>query len=149
MNNLLFDRRSGKITALIDFDFASINHPVEEHYFSSFSDLGGGLRALSPAMYPCVMLDAFEQQPSNLTDDEKKNRENAKMWNEAIAQRHVLRPKTMPGVEKIEALRRFEESLQKMLQDEKSFRGKYPEDGDQDAASPVATVTRMLAAHHK
>ncbi|KAM3515564.1 hypothetical protein MY11210_000742 [Beauveria gryllotalpidicola] len=32
MDNLLFDKESNKMTALLDFDFASINHPVEEHY---------------------------------------------------------------------------------------------------------------------
>lgn len=149
MNNLLFDQESKKITALLDFDLASINHPVEEHYFASFSDVGGGLRVLSPAMYPCVMSDNFGEQPSNLSDKEKNSWQTAKSWNAAIAERSVLRPKTLAGVEKIEALRRFEESLSKMHQDKAAFLEKYPANGDQKSdMSPVVAVVEMLDVYN-
>ncbi|TQV99929.1 Protein kinase-like domain [Cordyceps javanica] len=148
MNNFLFDKRSKKITAFLDFDFASINHPIEEHYFASFSDVGGGLSALSPAMYSCVMSDNFERQPSNLSDRERKKWDIAKSWNAAIAERDVLRPTTLPGVEKIEALRRFEESLSKMCQDKATFLAKYPEAEDRNSEiNPVVAVVQMLDAH--
>lgn len=150
MNNLLYDKESKKVTALLDFDFASINHPVEEHYFASFSDVGGGLRALSPAMYPCVMSDNFEQQPANSSDKDKKIWDKAKYWNAAIAERNVLRPKSLPGVEKIEALRRLEESLSKMRQDKTALLEKYPDmDGKQSETGPLAIVLQLLDAHHQ
>ncbi|OAR01045.1 hypothetical protein LLEC1_02900 [Akanthomyces lecanii] len=150
MNNLLYDKESKKITALLDFDFASINHPIEEHYFASFSDVGGGLRALSPAMYPCVMSDNFAKQPSNLSEKEKKDWDIAKFWNAAIAERNVLRPASLPGVEKIEALRRLEKSLSTMRQEKAALLEKCPEIEDkQSDTSPLAIVVQILGAHHQ
>lgn len=150
MNNLLFDKESNKITALLDFDFASLNHPIEEHYFASFSDVGGGLRALSPAMYHCVMSDDFEKQPFDLSEKEKKGWDIAKFWNAAIAERNVLRPKSLPGVEKIEPLRRLEESLSEMRQDTTALLKKYPGIEDkQSETSPLAIVVRMLDTHNQ
>ncbi|KAJ3495863.1 hypothetical protein NLG97_g3083 [Lecanicillium saksenae] len=148
MNNVLFDTESKKVTALIDFDFASINHPIEEHYFASFGDLGGGLRAVSTALYRCIMSDDFEQQPLELSDSDKEIWHKAKSWNKAIVERNILRPKTLAGAEKVEALRQFEECLSKMRQDKDSFLAKYSEAGKQGLVpEPVAIVTRMLDTH--
>ncbi|OAA73928.1 Protein kinase-like domain protein [Cordyceps fumosorosea ARSEF 2679] len=148
MNNVLFDRGSKRVTALLDFDFASVNHPIEEHYFASFSDVGGGLRALSPAMYSRVMTDDFERQPPGLSDQDKAKWNTAKSWNAAIVARDILRPKTLPGVEKIEALRRFEESLSEMHRDKEAFLEKYPAVGDGEGeTSPVLTVAQIMDAH--
>ncbi|KAJ6780437.1 hypothetical protein PWT90_07951 [Aphanocladium album] len=150
MNNVLFDTESKRITALIDFDFASINHPLEEHYFASFSDLGGGLRAISPALYSCIISDDFEQRPPNLSDSDKEIWYRARSWNKAIVERNVLRPQTLAGAEKIEALRHFEESLSKMRQDSDSFLVKYPETGKHGIVTdPLSTVIQMLNDHRK
>lgn len=144
MNNLLFDKKSKKITALIDFDFSSVNHPIEEHYFSSFSDVGGGLRSLSPAIYSCVMTDKFDAKPDELSEQDGKIWDTAQTWNAALVERDVIRPKTMPGVEKIEALRHFEDALGKMKQDEADFNKKYPQGDRKNDVNPVSFVADFL-----
>ncbi|KAI1455251.1 kinase-like domain-containing protein [Annulohypoxylon moriforme] len=42
-DNLLYDPETGRITALIDYDFSSIMHPAHE-FFYSFNNTGGRLR---------------------------------------------------------------------------------------------------------
>ncbi|KAK3689473.1 phosphotransferase enzyme family protein [Podospora appendiculata] len=51
MNNILFNQEAKKITALVDFDFASVLHPAHE-FFTSFGDIGGstaGMRGPDPS----------------------------------------------------------------------------------------------------
>ncbi|EFX03821.1 aminoglycoside phosphotransferase [Grosmannia clavigera kw1407] len=45
MNNMLYDKESGKITGVVDFDFAFIGPPVYE-YLISLQDIGGNLPSL-------------------------------------------------------------------------------------------------------
>ncbi|KAK6075867.1 phosphotransferase enzyme family protein [Seiridium cupressi] len=92
MNNMLFDKDSKRLNALLDFDFASINHPVHES-FTGLWHQGGGLRSGDDEKLHAAILSG------NFA------------WNSALAIRGIIRPSSIQGIEKLEKLNDLEQAL--------------------------------------
>ncbi|KAK6075365.1 phosphotransferase enzyme family protein [Seiridium cupressi] len=92
MNNMLFDKDSKRPNALLDFDFASINHPVHES-FTGLWHQGGGLRSGDDEKLHAAILSG------NFA------------WNSALAIRGIIRPSSIQGIEKLEKLNDLEQAL--------------------------------------
>jgi len=104
MNNLLYDPNSGRITALLDFDFATISHPAYE-FFCSFDGAGcqfpswmvneeSEMAALRDAK-----LHGFPSPLPETKDDGSVNWEVAKAWEDALEGAGVKRPRNIEGIE--------------------------------------------------
>ncbi|KAI0898664.1 hypothetical protein F4806DRAFT_507438 [Annulohypoxylon nitens] len=104
-NNLLFDVSTGRITALLDYDFACIMHPSYE-FLRSFDGAGGQFRGWSSdeaseqAMLRKFKLHGF---PSSLPQPVEGgvNWEIAKAWEDELEKLDVRRPATIEGIDKV------------------------------------------------
>ncbi|RBA15835.1 aph phosphorylate [Fusarium proliferatum] len=104
-DNLLYDPASGRITALLDYDFSSIQHPAYE-FLRSFGTNGGQLTGWSADPDAAALRSAklTGQFPSQLPTSKANANGPAIDWELALAwetelQRHqVKRPSTIPGV---------------------------------------------------
>ncbi|KAM5366198.1 hypothetical protein ACJZ2D_010626 [Fusarium nematophilum] len=85
-NNLLFDKESGSITALLDYDFAFISHPWHE-FLRSFDGDGGQLRGWTGH-------DDTEQAAL-------REWERAKSWEQELEKAGAKRPRTIQGIENV------------------------------------------------
>lgn len=97
MNNMLYDRKSGKITALLDFDWAHIGHPLTDH-LGSFAtnyarlpdryDTSDEKQALREAL----LTGSFPNPLPKPSD--RVEWETARMWEEQLAAVAALRVST-------------------------------------------------------
>lgn len=110
---MLYDPSTGNITALLDYDFASILHPAYE-FFRSFSDIGGRLSGRlvgttsqekeAAALRTAKLTGRF---PSPLPvfaesgDSSTVDWELARAWEEELQKCGVKRPSTIEGIDKI------------------------------------------------
>ena len=102
---MLYDPKSFRVTALLDFDFASISHPSYE-FLRSFDSNGPQILGLSGEE------DAEELQlrdaklhgfPSPLPTSSKGgvDWESAKAFEDALERSGALRPRTIVGIEDV------------------------------------------------
>ncbi|KAG4291646.1 aph phosphorylate [Fusarium proliferatum] len=104
-DNLLYDPATGRITALLDYDFSSIQHPAYE-FLRSFGTNGGPLTGWSADPDAAALRSAklTGQFPSPLPASKANANGPAIDWELALAwetelERHqVKRPSTIPGV---------------------------------------------------
>ncbi|KAI8623374.1 hypothetical protein F5Y19DRAFT_468535 [Xylariaceae sp. FL1651] len=106
-NNLLFDASTGRITALIDYDFACIMHPSYE-FLRSFDNAAGEQAALREAK-----LHGFPSPLPQSTKDEV-NWEIAKAWEDELEKLDVNRPVTIEGTDK-KVIMKCREENEKLL----------------------------------
>ncbi|KAH7369698.1 hypothetical protein BKA65DRAFT_560905 [Rhexocercosporidium sp. MPI-PUGE-AT-0058] len=115
-NNMLFDPTTHKITALLDWDFSAISHPVHE-FLLSFSGFGVSLQGYSPSEsiedsslrhakiygFPSSFSKSSVPGSENIAEDfEKGSRwEDLGAWEEALVHMDVKRPSTIQGVETV------------------------------------------------
>lgn len=96
-DNLLFDAKTKRITAILDFDFACITHPAHE-FFVSFAGTGGPLSDWSSDPSEAALRDAnltgVFPEPLPAGEDWVM----AKVWEEELASVDAKRPSTMEGV---------------------------------------------------
>ncbi|KAK9426611.1 hypothetical protein SUNI508_00138 [Seiridium unicorne] len=97
MNNMLFDKDSKRLTALLDFDFASITHPVHEFFTGLW--------------HQAILSSNFGEVDNTLSSEYKAKWEVAKAWNSALATRGIIRPSSIQGIEKLEKLNDLEQAL--------------------------------------
>lgn len=107
MNNMLIDPNTGKLTAVLDFDFAFIADPAHE-FLVSLHDLGGNMTGpygqdsnngkLSQAI---LSGDFSEDVPGDLWW-------NGKTWNANLAKRGIQQPSSIPGIEMLLQFRALE-----------------------------------------
>ncbi|KAK9784562.1 hypothetical protein SCARD494_12714 [Seiridium cardinale] len=86
------DLKSKRLTALLNFDFSSITHPVHE-FFTGLWHQGGGLRSGDDEKLHAAILS------SNFGE------------NSALATRGITRPSSIQGIEKLEKLNDLEQAL--------------------------------------
>jgi aminoglycoside phosphotransferase (APT) family kinase protein len=110
MNNVLFDPTTKRITALLDYDWAAVTHPVHE-FHTGFSDLSGSTHPENPKLQQAVLKSVFEDSNATFSDEEKVDWQVAKAWDSALAVRGVVRPSQIKGVEDLEKLRKLEELI--------------------------------------
>ncbi|KAI5859883.1 phosphotransferase enzyme family-domain-containing protein [Durotheca rogersii] len=112
-DNLLYDPTTGRITALLDYDFASILHPAYE-FFRSFNSTGGRLSGWLSATTleekEAVALRNAKltgQFPSPLpvavasSNGPGVDWELARAWDEELQKLDVKRPSSIQGIDKI------------------------------------------------
>lgn len=108
--NLLFDKESKRITALLDYDFASVASQGDE-YFYSFSSLGG---LVPPPSITCKdaedmkvlrqsLLQGFAADAASKTS-EWVNWKLAVMFNEELAKAGAERPQDIAGIGQLSAV---------------------------------------------
>ncbi|KAF4634752.1 hypothetical protein G7Y89_g3359 [Cudoniella acicularis] len=104
-NNLLFDAISGRITALIDYDFACVSHPSYE-FLRSFDGAGGQFRGWSSGEASEDMtvreakLHGFPSPLPPATKDGVKW-DVMKAWEDELEKLDVKRPRNIPGIDKV------------------------------------------------
>ncbi|KAK4673813.1 hypothetical protein QC763_0017870 [Podospora pseudopauciseta] len=105
--NILFAKASGRITALIDYDFSWISHPSYE-FLRSLDGLGGQFRGWSSdeesqeAALRDAKLHGFPVSlPSTTESDSGVDWVVAKAWEEALEAEGVKRPRTMEGIDRV------------------------------------------------
>lgn len=99
IDNILYDRQTKKLTAVLDFDFAHISAPADEF----FRSLGHGLgrfpdtRGASPDELSLqnAMLHGF---PSPLPASDEVQWAVAKVWDDALRSRKLQRPGSIPNM---------------------------------------------------
>nr|CDP29403.1 Putative protein of unknown function [Podospora anserina S mat+] len=101
------DETSGRITALIDYDFAWISHPSYE-FLCSFDGLGGQFRGWScdKESWEVALRDAKlhgfpASLPSTSESDSGVGWVVAREWEEALEAEGVRRPRTIEGTDKV------------------------------------------------
>jgi len=103
MSNILYNSTSGRITALIDYDFSTISHPSYE-FLRSFSGAGGQFRGWTDdeesdqAALRHAKLHGFPS-PLPLTKEDGVNWEMAKAWEDALEGAGARRPRNIEGIE--------------------------------------------------
>ncbi|KAI3316928.1 phosphotransferase enzyme family-domain-containing protein [Xylariaceae sp. AK1471] len=104
-NNLLFHPDSGRITALLDYDFASILHPMYE-FLRSFDGAGGQFRGWSgdetteDMAFRNAKLNGFPS-PLPATEKDGIQWDLAKAWEDELEKLDVKRPSTIQGIDKV------------------------------------------------
>ncbi|KAJ5915760.1 Aminoglycoside phosphotransferase [Penicillium verhagenii] len=90
--NLLIDCANGRVTAVLDFDFAHIGAPISEYLFS-FWDLDGILPGSAEPLGPLrkYMLDGFPEQNTSIDTKLKL----AQAWDNALTEVGVKKPSTI------------------------------------------------------
>jgi aminoglycoside phosphotransferase (APT) family kinase protein len=110
MNNMLYDKATKRLTAVLDFDWSCVAHPAEE-FLTGLWDIGGGLSDRVGKLLPNILSGNFPLPPEDASDDEKRNWEVAKAWNVALATRGAIRPSAIAGISQVQALAHLEQLL--------------------------------------
>ena len=112
MNNMLYDTEQKKLTAVLDFDWASVTNPCDE-FLSGFWDLGGGIHEENTSFQTCIMTGNFSSAAGldGMPAEDVEKWELGKMLNAAFAQRGVIRPSTVKVAGEIRKLRELESML--------------------------------------
>ena len=110
LNNFLFDKTTGRVTALLDFDFSWISHPPHE-FFTGLWDIGGGLRSDDLKIISAVVSGKFDDLDASLSAEDKVKWQVAKAWDAALAARGVTRPSSMSGIGRLRQLMELEDAL--------------------------------------
>lgn len=108
MNNINYDTGTKRITALLDFDWASVTHPAHE-FFMSFHDLHGGMGEDSEKLQVAILTGDFTSGPCK--EDDKEAWEIAKLWDEAVKKHGGKRPSDFKGIQTLYMLKTFADKI--------------------------------------
>lgn len=120
-NNMLFDKDTKKITAILDFDWSYISHPFHE-FPSALNDLGCNIPLNhGDNSIPAALLSGNFPTPAPADGLDEKGEEEgalaeekwqvAKAWHAAMKKSGVVAPSDIPGTDKILDLTRFQSFL--------------------------------------
>lgn len=123
MNNMLYDPATGRVSALLDFDWAAVAHPAHE-FFSGLHDLQGSTHPNDAALQSAVLTGAFNINTSTRTNTstaattgESNDSEPtkawalARSWDAALLNAGGLRPSSLAGITTLESLRALEDLI--------------------------------------
>ncbi|KAK2048620.1 hypothetical protein LZ31DRAFT_538756 [Colletotrichum somersetense] len=108
---MLFDKKAKKVTAVLDFDFASVSHPFEEFISMSFNHTGGNIGDDDTAINQAILSGDFTTPPADLDKESLKEWELAKTWNSVLQESVALAPSQIDGVNQIRDLMRLQRFL--------------------------------------
>jgi hypothetical protein len=108
-HNILFDPKSNRHTAILDFDFTHIASPADEYFYSFPSFHGllmGPLESEEMKALRQATLNSFTSSAYIPTEGKESevNWELAKMWYEEIEKLGVLNPANIAGIGELAAL---------------------------------------------
>ncbi|EQL01119.1 hypothetical protein G6O67_000494 [Ophiocordyceps sinensis] len=109
-NNMLFDKDSKKITAVLDFDWSFVSNPLDE-FMSGLSDVGGHVGDEDNEIDTAILSGDFTRLPADLDEESTKKWEAAKAWNTAMRKGGVVSPGDIEGVDKIRDFGRLQTLL--------------------------------------
>lgn len=99
---MLFDTETKKITAVLDFDFAFISHPLEEFTGgSSLNDISGMIDTNDKPLRDAILSGNFDTFPENLDKEATQKWQVARAWNAAMKTVGVVSPSDIQGVHEI------------------------------------------------
>lgn len=110
MENMLYDVKSKSITALLDFDLATITHPADE-FLTGLDDVGGGFADKPPELLACLCGGDFSITLENPTDADLKKWELARSWHQIATCCGVVTPSCMRGFDRVVRLHRMLKEL--------------------------------------
>ncbi|KAI1408905.1 hypothetical protein F5Y13DRAFT_182436 [Hypoxylon sp. FL1857] len=122
MENILFDPKTKKITALLDFDRACVSHPSLE-YLLSFRDFGGNIVSnqiphlpLDEDLIDRIVFNKFRAPLVLSMDTEDCTKtivfwECAMAWDNALLKAGALKPSAISGIREISLVARIAASL--------------------------------------
>lgn len=105
---MLYDNTKKVITAVLDFDWASVAHPAEE-FLSGLWDIGGGMHENTEFMQGSILTGKFDDTP-DLSGEEVQKWDIATLWNETSAHK-IIRPSEIHGMRGVWELKRLEDML--------------------------------------
>lgn len=105
---MLYDKEAKKITAILDFDFASVSHPFEEFICMSLTDIGGNVSDEDTGISRAILSGNFSTPPADLDEESAKEWELAKTWNAVVRESAALAPSQIDGADGICDLMRFQ-----------------------------------------
>lgn len=96
MSNLLFDRKTNVLTAVVDFDFSHVGAPISEYLFS-FYDTNGLLagRAETERFFRPFLLHGFPEADDD--GHESPDLKMARVLNAALQQVRAKKPSNQPS----------------------------------------------------
>lgn len=106
MNNLLFDKGTKRIVAILDFDWSTISNPLDE-FFSCLGDVGANISDEDNDIDAAILSGDFFTLPANLDQESIKRWESAKAWNTAMKKGSVVSPSDIKGVDSIRDILRL------------------------------------------
>ncbi|KAJ6447068.1 MFS multidrug transporter [Purpureocillium lavendulum] len=109
-NNLLFDKSTMKITAVLDFDFSFVSNPFDE-FTSSLSDLGSSITLEDTEIELAILSGDFSVPPIGMSEQSSQKWQLAKAFNAAMVEAKVIRPTDIKGVDKIRDMLLFQRLL--------------------------------------
>ena len=97
---MLFDKRTKKVTAILDFDFCCVCNPFDE-FWTILSDLGCNITNKDDVINAAIISGDFTIPPKN-PDEESANRwKHAKAWNAAMKKMGVVSSSDIDGADRI------------------------------------------------
>lgn len=110
MNNMLYDINNGRITALLDFDFSRVSHPVEEYQMGLY-DMGHSMLDHPSGIWPSIVANNFNSQPSGLKEEDRTLWNRATQWNSIAREKGVLVPGDIDGIGQLKKLEQLSHML--------------------------------------
>ncbi|KAI3391383.1 hypothetical protein diail_7452 [Diaporthe ilicicola] len=105
------EKEAKKVTAVLDFDFATVSHPFEEFMSMSFSHTGGNVSDEDTAVNRAILSGDFTAKPLDLDEESAKEWDLSKMWSNVLQEGAVLGPSQIEGVNEIRDLMRLQNLL--------------------------------------
>ena len=110
LENMLYDTEKKSVTALLDFDLATISNPADE-FLTGLDEVGGGFTDKPPELLVCLFGGDFSITLDNPTQDDLRKWDLARTWHQIATQREVLTPSCMRGFDKIARLHKMLKEL--------------------------------------
>lgn len=110
---MLFDTKTKRISAVLDFDWSVVTHPCDE-FLTGLWDIGGGIHDSLEAFQTNIITGDFSTQPDGgLSGEDLASWDIAQVWNRALAKKKggIIRLSEMAGVQSIRELRSLESKL--------------------------------------
>lgn len=107
---MLFDKNTKQITAVLDFDWASISNPFKE-FLSGLNDIGGNISGIDDKIEAAILSGDFTMPPADRDDTSTKRWETAKVWHTLMKNTGVITPSDINSVNKIYDMLQFHRLL--------------------------------------
>lgn len=145
MNNILWDNEAGRISALLDFDWSNVNHPVEE-LFISLTDVGGNMfNHASDKIKKAIISGDFDADDAGIEDEHREDWEIAKAWDTALRDAGGIRPSDIMGIRTLVGLRRLRNLLNPFHPNSGvSVKGKTPDELAEMRAEAEKSLIKAL-----
>lgn len=106
METMLFNAKTKRLSAVVDFDMIHISHPLAQ-FIDALFNLGGNLTYQEPTTCEAILSGSFEKAPEVLSNEAQKQWGTAMMFDRAMRAKGCLRPCEIKGAKAMLDLNRF------------------------------------------